>query len=310
MFLDNIITISNGRKLGYAEYGDANGYPVFFFHGQPGNRLFRYPDDSQTTSLGARLITIDRPGYGLSDYQPNRRLVDWPEDISELADALSIDRFAVLGFSAGGPYALACAFRIPQRLTRVGIIDSASPMYLSEINRAAPPLLRINYWLARYSPSVIFVWFRLFWWLSRRNPTAFIKMSIDQSAQSDREILVQPEVYAMLDQVWKENIRINCRGYVEDIKILMKNWGFKLSDIRKDIYIWQGEADANIPVAWAKFIASELSHCIAVFYPNEAHFAVFIHWKEIIQTLMNTAANRNPIISTCDGKTDKTQNHF
>ncbi len=164
------LTLSDGRNLAYAEFGDAHGRPVFFLHGQPGNRLFRHPDDGIASSLGIRLITVDRPGYGPSDFQPRRRLLDWPHDVGALADALGLDRFAVLGFSAGGPYAAVCACRIPHRITRVGLVDSAPPMHLPEIRRGSPRLLRLNHALARHSPLLLKLTFRLFWWFSRRGP--------------------------------------------------------------------------------------------------------------------------------------------
>ena len=283
---NEIITLSDGRRLGYAEYGEPGGHPLFFFHGQPGNRLFRYPDESLTDSLGVRLITIDRPGYGLSDFQPNRKLLDWPQDVSALADALGIDRFAVLGFSAGGPYALICAHHIPKRLTRVGIADSAPPMHLSEINAAAPGMLRTNYRLARHAPAALSLIFRMFWWYSRRNSDAFLKMALQQSCQADKEVLSRPGIYTVLDEVWKENLRIDSRGYIQDIEILMKEWGFRLNDIEKEVYLWQGEADVNAPAAWERYMVKELPHCTAVFFPNEGHFAIFTHWKEISQALI------------------------
>jgi pimeloyl-ACP methyl ester carboxylesterase len=283
---NELITLSDGRRLGYAEYGDPYGHPIFFFHGQPGNRLFRYPDETLTTSLGARLITIDRPGYGLSDFQPKRRLLDWPQDVSEFADALGMDRFAVLGFSAGGPYALICAHKIPHRLTRVGIADSAPPMHLSEINAAAPGMLRTNYWLACHAPAALSLMFRMFWWFSRRNSDAFLKMALQQSCQADKDILAQPDIYTVFDEVWKENLRIDCWGYILDTEILMKEWGFRLSDIQMAVYLWQGEADVNIPTVWARYMAKELPNCRATFFPDEGHFALFPHWKEIFQGLI------------------------
>lgn len=287
MILDNVVTVSDGRKLGYSEYGDPNGRPVFFFHGQPGNRLFRFPDESLNRTLGVRLISVDRPGYGLSDFQSERKLMDWPQDIIELADALDIDRFGILGFSAGGPYALACAHQSPPRLTNVGIVDSAPPMFLPEISGLAPGIIQLNYWLARLAPSVLKIWFRIYWWFSRRKPDMFIKMSIEQSNPTDREILLHHQIYSMLEQVWKENLRRDCEGYVQDIEILMKDWGFRLSDVKYKISLWQGEADANTPISWAKYMARELPYCKATFFPKEGHFVLFSHWEEIISVLVN-----------------------
>lgn len=179
-----------------------------------------------TSSFGVRLICIDRPGYGLSDFQPNRRLLDWPVDVGELADALGIARFNLLGFSAGGPYALACAHLIPERLIQVGIADSAPPMVLREINQIAPNILRINYELTRHAPSVLKIYFRLFWRFSRPNPDAFLKMAVQHSCQADKDALSQPGLSSVLQAVWKENIRIESLGYTYDTEILMKDWGF------------------------------------------------------------------------------------
>src|SRR5512136_1482675 len=109
------IALSDGRTLAYAEYGDPTGQPVFFFHGMPGSRLFR-PPDQITAKVGVRLITTDRPGYGLSTFQPGRRFLDWPGDIAQLADHLNMEKFAVMGHSAGGPYVAACAYALPQRV--------------------------------------------------------------------------------------------------------------------------------------------------------------------------------------------------
>ncbi len=107
-----------------------------------------------------------------------------------------------------------------------------------------------------------------------------------QSSQGDREILSQPDVYTALEEVWKENLRIDSRGYVQDVEILMNEWGFRLSDIQMKVYLWQREGDMNTPAAWARYMAKELPNCIATFFPEEGHLALFKHWKEILQRLV------------------------
>ncbi|MDH3303442.1 MAG: alpha/beta hydrolase [Acidimicrobiia bacterium] len=117
--------LEDERTLAYAEWGDGSGLPIFHYHGSSSSR----PEHLLQAEVldGVRLVTIDRPGHGLSDFQPERTLLDWPEDVAALADKLEIDRFAVSGWSAGGPNALACAYRIPERLTGVGLISSVGP---------------------------------------------------------------------------------------------------------------------------------------------------------------------------------------
>ncbi|MBU1879209.1 MAG: alpha/beta hydrolase, partial [Chloroflexi bacterium] len=120
---DDCILLPDGRRLSYAEYGDPAGAPVFLFRGTPSSRLACHPDDTIATDLGARVIVTERPGFGRSDFQPGRTLLDWPADVVALADALGLDRFAIVGTSGGGPHAAACAYRIPQRLTLAAIVS-------------------------------------------------------------------------------------------------------------------------------------------------------------------------------------------
>jgi pimeloyl-ACP methyl ester carboxylesterase len=123
------IRLKDGRLLGYAEYGAPEGKPVFYCHGFPSSRLDWpiFDSDAIATRLNARIIAADRPGTGLSDFKSGRQILDWPDDVIELADALQVDRFAMLGISGGGPYAEACALKIPRRLTATAIVCGMGP---------------------------------------------------------------------------------------------------------------------------------------------------------------------------------------
>src|SRR5262245_6028460 len=100
------LKLKDGRNLGFAQFGADSAPPVFYFHGWPGSRLeagfFEIP--------GVQMIGVDRPGYGLSDPHPKRKLADWPNDVAALADHLGFGKFAIVGMSGGGPYAAACAY--------------------------------------------------------------------------------------------------------------------------------------------------------------------------------------------------------
>src|SRR5471030_2256385 len=124
----HVIRLRDGRRLAYSEQGDPDGWPIFHQHGMPGSRFEREAEPDLYGSLGVRLITPDRPGYGLSDPHLHRPLLDWPSDIAELADSLGIRRFGITGLSGGGIYALACAAAIPDRLTDVVVTGCPGPM--------------------------------------------------------------------------------------------------------------------------------------------------------------------------------------
>src|SRR2546421_5164232 len=149
---DRVISLRDGRALGYAEYGDLTGKPVFFFHGLPGSRRQRHPDDSIAIELGAHIITIDRPGYGFSDFQPGRTLLDWPDDVAQLADALNIQRFAAIGLSGGGPYLLSCAYKMPERITSATVISGMGPVDSPEGMKSMMVSMRLGLGIAPRVP--------------------------------------------------------------------------------------------------------------------------------------------------------------
>ncbi len=164
------IRLKDGRKLGYAEYGDATGDALFYFHGWPSSRLQASGLDEEAKRLKIRVIAPDRPGYGLSDYAPNRTLLDWADDVIELADCLHIKKFAVVGVSGGGPYAAVCAYKIPEdRLTKVGIVVGLAPTNIEGVLTGMAPINKFiwrNYhrfpFLIKLSASVAFLQARRF----------------------------------------------------------------------------------------------------------------------------------------------------
>src|SRR5215210_2245818 len=121
---DRVVLLADGRRLGYAEYGDSLGQPVMFFHGLGTSRLVCPPDEAAARKLGVRLIAVDRPGIGISDPLSGRSLLDWPRDVAQLADQLGIERFSVVGWSGGGPYAAACGHSLAHRVLAVGMVSA------------------------------------------------------------------------------------------------------------------------------------------------------------------------------------------
>jgi pimeloyl-ACP methyl ester carboxylesterase len=146
------LRLRDGRRLAYCEYGAAGGVPVFFFHGWPGSRLDFAPNHESAASAGVRVVSVDRPGIGGSDPQPDRQVLDWPTDLGALADALELTRFAVLGFSFGGPYARACAYALPDRVITAGLVSCLGPIDDPAAKRVMPAPTRYGLGAARISP--------------------------------------------------------------------------------------------------------------------------------------------------------------
>lgn len=129
----NFITLSDGRKVCYGEYGDPKGKPLIFFHGWPSSRLRGTTLDRQAKEAKVRLIAPDRPGYGFSDYKEDRTLLSYADDVRELANKLKLKKFSVVGVSGGGPYAAAIAYKLPKRITKTGIVVGLGPTYIPHI---------------------------------------------------------------------------------------------------------------------------------------------------------------------------------
>ncbi len=290
--LNQQFQLPDGRKLGYDEYGVPNEKPIFYFHGSPSSRLecALYVNEELLQRLNVRLIAADRPGMGLSDPQPNLRMTDWARDVVALADHLQIERFAILAYSLGGPYGLACAFEIPQRLTKVGILSGAAlftePDLVMNVNEGTRKFLtmpREKPWLAR-----LFMWTALSV-MPRIAPNRFVAQANTLLPAPDRPIVIDdPEFQKGFIKMLREATRQGIGGAFHESLLTVTDWGFSLQELNAPILLWHGEADQNIPVEMARYIESAIPNCEAKFHPNEGHLSLFKkHAEEIFRALIN-----------------------
>ena len=279
------IRLSDGRVLAYAEHGHPSGEPVFFFHGTPGSRLFHHPDRSIATSLSARIITIDRPGFGFSDFKPGRTLLDWPEDVVELANALHIDRFAIAGISGGGPYVAACTLKIPHRLTGAAMISSLGPLVGDTTKRMAWHI-RLLLGLANDSYTLA----KISWWLANlvrsQNDEWLCNLEAFCLPQLERELFKNPEVRKMLVEDYAEALRHGGNGIAWDMALLARPWGFRLENIATKVCLYHGEEDVRAPAAMGRHLASSIPNSRHISFSGEGHDVFYNHWKEILATLL------------------------
>lgn len=282
------ITLRDGRKLAYAEHGDLDGKPVFFFHGNPGSRLMHHPDTSIAESLGARIISMDRPGYGGSDFQPGRTLLDWPDDVAQLADALNIDQFALFGVSAGGPYVAATAYKIPQRLKQVMIVSGASPVNRENAFEGMNKTFAQSFRLARIPEWML----RPLIGLQRRKALNDLEKMITDSyvymTESDKKLLEDPAIRQQMKDYRREAYRQNPAGIAREIKILISPWGFNLADIKPTIHLWYWEGDMMVPPQMGRYLEQHIPNTVSRFLPGGGHFSLYSHWREALETLVQT----------------------
>ncbi|MCH8919252.1 MAG: alpha/beta fold hydrolase [Chloroflexi bacterium] len=278
---DQTLPLRDGRNLGFAVYGDPDGTPEFFLHGFPGSRLGARIADKVAARLGIRVIALDRPGFGLSDFKTGRTIADWPDDLVEAADILGADRFAVIGLSAGSPYAAACAFSIPHRLTSVAIVSGMSPLNTPGATVGMRRASRVFFALA---PRLPWITRLAMWWIGRQARHDAGRLLDKISARlplTDKAVLARPEVRQTYRDDIAEAFRQGGRGPAWDLSLLARPWGFRLEDIKMEVHIWHGEADTIVSPSMGRHLASAIPNSRARFYPGEGHTLALDRMEEI-----------------------------
>ncbi|HEY1774825.1 MAG TPA: alpha/beta hydrolase [Solirubrobacteraceae bacterium] len=280
------IRCPDGRRLSFREYGAHDGQPVFYFHGWPGSSLEFAPNNGAAAAAGVRVIAVDRPGIGGSDRQRRRRVLDWPADVSALADALGLDRFAVLGFSFGGPYARACAYAMPERVRVAALVSSSGPLDDPDAGeRLMQRPLRLMIVLARRSPTLALP----FAWLNAREARAGGSEHTHAPPSADAELLDHAAIAQGLAASAADCFRAGLRGAVEDATAVARRDGFGLEEITSPVQIWHGELDDGEPVAMARSQARRIPKARARYVKDGGHLILFSHASEILAGLRVTS---------------------
>lgn len=285
--------MKDGRKLCYTELGNPEAKPLFHFHGWPGSCLEAKFGEILIPISNARIISVNRPGIGLSYRKKNRKLLEWPDDVTELADYLDLDNFSILGMSAGTASALACAYKFPERVNSVGIVSGLGPLHICKK------------YLPYFLNFLIFTGTRMRWlaklalWLYFERPFNSKNQKKSKAKMFSRfqKILSQEDLkffknHAITDLMWnqiKEAFVQGIEGVCDDGFLVITPWGFDLQDIPENvkIYLWHGELDTVVPVSIGRELADALPNCKAVFYPNEGHYSTFFdNIEEMIATLL------------------------
>jgi pimeloyl-ACP methyl ester carboxylesterase len=250
---------------------------VVLFHGAPGSRLFA-PPAGVPRELGVRLVTFDRPGFGGSDRRQGRTVLDTAADVAALADGLGIDRFGVVGVSAGGGHALGCAVALGDRVSGVAVASMPGPLdevpgawdALDRRQRPAADVSRED--PARAAGGVERYTER---WLD--DPTTFL----GGGTIDDRALLADPDTGGMLRADVAEALRPGAAGMADDLVALWMPWGFRLADVPPGVRLWHGDQDTRGEPAF-RSLAATLPGCAAEVWPDAGHYGVLRHWPEVL----------------------------
>jgi pimeloyl-ACP methyl ester carboxylesterase len=255
---------SGARDAGYArrpaplvldDVGDPAGTPVVYLHGGGDSRLSRHPDDTIAASIGVRLLAVDRCGPAVR----GRSLRSCAQD---LLDALDVERFAVLGWSAGGPHALAVAALAPDRVERVALVGS---MPLHRENRLLPQDVQRVMRVARFSPRVAAR--ALEQWGRRPPPPTGDPLTDDAYARGR-----------------VESFRSGGLWLAQELAYLARPWGFELSEVTAPVTLWWGDEDRVCPPAIGRGYERALPSATLNLVPG-THQLLFSRWRDILADL-------------------------
>ncbi len=282
------VRLAGGRRLGFAEFGPAGGRPLVWLHGTPGARRQIAPQARRLAhERGIRIVSVERPGVGESTPHRFDAIVDFAADIERLCDALDLERFAVAGLSGGGPYALACAHEMPERVLAAAVLGGVAPAVGPEateggaasLTRLFEPLLRgAQGPLGGFMRGVV------------RVLEPFAESVIDLFAlvmpPGDQRIFEDPA----LREMFLEDLILGSRRYMQaiflDAMLFGRPWGFSLADLRVPIHLWYGDSDTIVPVHHGEHLARRIPGAKLRVRVEEGHLGGLGASEEIFDALL------------------------
>ncbi len=267
--------MADGRTLAWCEWGDADGWPVMFFHGGADSRLQGRVLHDDALDAGVRVIAPDRPGYGASDPQADRRFTDWPHDVHALADHLSLERFSVMGHSGGGPHALAVAADARGRIEVTVVVAGAAPRQASTRGLGIP--FRINRRLTISIPS-----------LQRRlmashrddvygEPEPFLSRWGRVSEPEARLFDERPDVGWQIVEDMREGFAQGIDAAAHESRLYFTDWGIDLEGIESAVHLVYGGEDRQAPPSWGEHLRAKLPGATLEVIEGQAHMSVLVN---------------------------------
>jgi pimeloyl-ACP methyl ester carboxylesterase len=275
--------MENGRRVGYALFGDPDGFPVLNCHGGLLSRNDVAPVHADACGLGVRIISIDRPGVALSDQRVGHAMRDWvTEDVTSVLAELEVDRFSVIGWSLGGQYALAVAHVLPERTVRVATLAGCPP--LDDPQRLAG-LNRMDRHLASLSarrPLAARTAFTVLHGAARYTPSLVTRLACaDVPAHEAAAIRAQG---AWMARTMEEGVR-NGRGMVDEYRAMVAPWGFDPAGVAIPVEVHQGSADTLVPESWGRDLAGMLGNATFHLHPGDGHMIGLTKRAEVLSSL-------------------------
>jgi pimeloyl-ACP methyl ester carboxylesterase len=274
----------NGQVIALEVVGDHDATPVLLCHGLADSRLAAHWFRQTAADLRLRVIAPDRPGTGGTDRHRLSRLADWTEDATLVLDALRVDQAVVLGVSGGGPFAAACAARMPGRVRSLMLV---APLGLPEWpSNGMAPGERFSLVLARHAPEFSGWSLERLAGLARRRPELFLRLAGTAQPDVDIRALQEPDMRESFLSCYLEAFRRGSWGVAQDLRLLTQPWGFDLGTITAPTFVRHGDADTTVPVQHARRYAAAIPGAQLQVYPGHGHFSILSRPHDVLAGLV------------------------
>jgi pimeloyl-ACP methyl ester carboxylesterase len=282
------VELRDGRAIGFADWGDPGGAPVIHLHGTPGSRLTFDYADAPAHALGVRLIAPDRPGIGLSSPNPGYTLEAIATDVADLADALGLERFGLLAWSGGGPYALATAAALGDRVTSLAMVAPAGLLDTRAARKGMSGLDRVAWVLSTFTPRAAAPMMGAAMRWSLRHPVNATKSFASKLPRTEMDLLatLPPEVEGPIIGS-AEAGRQGGRGIVDDYRAISRPWGFRPEDVQAPVHFWHGDQDRYVPLRVSEELAARVPNARLTVLEGGGHLIALSEYERILAALFD-----------------------
>jgi pimeloyl-ACP methyl ester carboxylesterase len=272
------LRLADGRNLEYLVAGPADGTPLVFHHGTPFAALLFEPMVAAATRHGLRTVVYSRPGYAGSSPRPDRTIASVAEDVTALLAELEADRFLTVGWSGGGPHALACAALLPGRCLAAATVAGVAPYSAEGLD-----------WLDGMGAENVEEFAAA---TAGEQPlTAYLSAQVDslatvrgdQIAAALGDLVSEVDRRALSDEfadysaaAFRKAVSAGIAGWRDDDLAFVRDWGFDLAAVRAPVSIWQGAEDRMVPFAHGRWLADRVPGASVHLHPAEGHLSLML----------------------------------
>jgi len=292
---EGTVILTDGRRIGYAEYGDPDGDAILWFHGTPGARHQISPDVNEIAAArGVRVITVERPGVGESTPHLHGKVLDWAGDIAQVTAQLGIGRFAVAGLSGGGPYVLACAHAFPDRMVAGAVLGGVAPTQGPDgadgglVSLATCFRLPLE-WLREPLGFTLWGAIRLLMPFTDQAVGVYLHFQ----PEGDQRVFKLPGIKEMFVRDIEEGSRHHFHAVIYDVVLFTRHWGFSPRDVKAPIRFWHGDEDHIVPLVHGHHVAALMPDAEVYERPGESHLGALAVLDEVLDVLLDLWPDRS-----------------